>query len=297
MGYMHINNLYKDNRIFLFKECFALEKIHGTSAHISIYHDIDSEDGIKVAFFSGGSDLSDFIKLFDIKNLKKFFKEIDKNDITIFGESYGGKIQKMSDVYGKNKKFVAFDVNIGNSWLNVDSAKEVVDRVGLDFVAYSKINVDIDSLTRERDLPSRQAKKNGIVEDKISEGIIIRPLVETFMRGQRVITKYKHPKFSERFSKKDSTITQNNITNVRRESKDITKEWVTSVRMQHVIDRVRSELQRDPIEKDVRNIIDAMMEDIIREGENEIIITDLTKKMINNKTAGLFFKYVNTGEI
>ena len=35
MGYRHIDNLYKDQRILLFRECFALEKIHGTSAHVS----------------------------------------------------------------------------------------------------------------------------------------------------------------------------------------------------------------------------------------------------------------------
>ena len=29
MGYIHIGNLYKDQEILLFKECYALEKIHG----------------------------------------------------------------------------------------------------------------------------------------------------------------------------------------------------------------------------------------------------------------------------
>lgn len=29
MGYMHINNLYKNQEILMFKECFALEKVHG----------------------------------------------------------------------------------------------------------------------------------------------------------------------------------------------------------------------------------------------------------------------------
>ena len=32
MSYMHIDNLYKNQDILLFKECYALEKIHGTSA-------------------------------------------------------------------------------------------------------------------------------------------------------------------------------------------------------------------------------------------------------------------------
>ena len=33
MGYAHIDNLYRAPEIL---ECFALEKIHGTSAHVSI---------------------------------------------------------------------------------------------------------------------------------------------------------------------------------------------------------------------------------------------------------------------
>ena len=34
MGYLHIDNLYKNQTIMLFKECYAMEKIHGTSAHV-----------------------------------------------------------------------------------------------------------------------------------------------------------------------------------------------------------------------------------------------------------------------
>lgn len=34
MGYQHIPNLYKEQAILAQSECYALEKIHGTSAHI-----------------------------------------------------------------------------------------------------------------------------------------------------------------------------------------------------------------------------------------------------------------------
>ena len=32
MGYLHIENLYKAQDILLFRECYALEKVHGTAA-------------------------------------------------------------------------------------------------------------------------------------------------------------------------------------------------------------------------------------------------------------------------
>ena len=47
MGYLHIPNLYKAQEILMFKRCYALEKIHGTSAHIAW-------DGNHIRFFSGG---------------------------------------------------------------------------------------------------------------------------------------------------------------------------------------------------------------------------------------------------
>lgn len=35
MGYLHIDNLYKAQEILAFRTCFALEKIHGTSANVA----------------------------------------------------------------------------------------------------------------------------------------------------------------------------------------------------------------------------------------------------------------------
>ena len=35
MAYHHIDNLYRNQDVLLFKEVYALEKIHGTSAHVS----------------------------------------------------------------------------------------------------------------------------------------------------------------------------------------------------------------------------------------------------------------------
>ena len=64
---MHIDNLYKDQRILLFKECYALEKIHGTSAHISY-----SAEKKTLTFFTGGNH-NIFISLFDSEKLLQAF--------------------------------------------------------------------------------------------------------------------------------------------------------------------------------------------------------------------------------
>ena len=91
MGYLHIDNLYKTQDILLFKECYAMEKIHGTSAHLSWNKQ-------KLGFFSGGSTYETFINLFDKPNLEKLLlKDNQDAKITIYGEAYAGKVQAMRE--------------------------------------------------------------------------------------------------------------------------------------------------------------------------------------------------------
>ena len=47
MSYMEISNLYADQSILMFKECYALEKIHGTSARL-LYR--KEKDGVNYSF-------------------------------------------------------------------------------------------------------------------------------------------------------------------------------------------------------------------------------------------------------
>lgn len=121
MGYSHIDNLYKDQTILMFKECYALEKIHSTSAHIS-WNVKDK----KVKFFSGGESHVKFVSLFDVEFLQKTFSEnfIDSN-VTI----YGGKQQGMSNTYGKELKFIGFEVQVDEYWLNVPKAENICKNI------------------------------------------------------------------------------------------------------------------------------------------------------------------------
>ena len=171
MGYMKIPNLYKEIDILAFKECYAMEKIHGTSAHISW------KEG-KVGFFSGGEKHEKFVALFDEDELTEKFTELFDCDVIVFGEAYGGKQQGMSHTYGKELKFVVFDVKVNETWLDVPNAEDVTNKLGLEFVYYNKISTDLKDIDAERDRPSTQAKRNGIEEDKISEGVVLRPLSE-----------------------------------------------------------------------------------------------------------------------
>ncbi len=120
------------------------------------------------------------------------------------GEAYGGKQQGMSETYGKELKFIVFDVKIGETWLDVINAEDVTKKKGLEFVDYVQIKTDLELIDAERDKPSTQAKRNGVVEDKLREGVVLRPLTEcTKSNGKRIIVKHKRDEFKETKTKRE----------------------------------------------------------------------------------------------
>jgi len=281
MAYMHIDNLYKATDILRFKECYALEKIHGTSARISY------KSG-RVDFFAGGSKHEDFIALFNKDNLLAKFAEIipDGKSCAVYGETYGGKLQGMSQMYGTQLKFVCFEVKIGGTWLNVPDAEDVVKKLGLEFVAYDVVTTDIETLDQCRDADSVQAVRNGMGEGHPREGIVLRPMVEVKKNnGKRIIAKHKASWSSETKTPRKVGVDLKAVA----EAEEIVREWVTLERIKHVVDALT-------LEKDVASIgklIKGMVADIEREGKGEVVMSQRVGKEIGRATAVLFKEYLN----
>jgi hypothetical protein len=284
MGYLHINNLYKDQTIMLFKEAYALEKIHGTSSHIGWKH---SEK--KIYFFSGGEKHDNFVALFDEAFLKAKFEEVFPDiSVVIFGEAYGGKQQGMSHTYGKELKFIGFDVKVGEHWLAVPNAEDVCNQFNIEFVAYEKIDVSLPKLMEERDKPSVQAVRNGITEPKKREGIVCRPLTEMRVNnGDRVICKYKPDEQMETKTKREVSPEQ---LKVLEDAKAIAEEWVVPMRLEHVLQKFPNDVNMES----VGEIIKAMVEDVNREAKGEIVGSKEANKAIGAKTVLLFKQKLNS---
>jgi len=290
---MHIDNLYKQAEILNFKRCYALEKIHGTSAHISY------KDG-QVRFFSGGENHNRFVAVmcntivenseeFDteecIRKIEEAFASNGLNDIVIYGEAYGGKQQGMSKTYGPNLKFIAFDVKIDDKWLAVPLAEAIVKAIGLEFVDYVEIETSIEAINAERDKPSTQAIRNGMGE-QIREGVVLRPLTEyTKNNGNRVIVKHKRDEFKETKTPREVSPEQLAVLS---EAGQVADEWVTPMRLAHVLDK----LPEATTMKAVPDVIRAMQEDVEREGEGEIVWSKEVRSAVSNKTVGLYKAYL-----
>jgi len=275
MGYKHIDNLYKNQTILMLKRCYALEKIHGTSARVVW------KDG-QLTFKSGGEKHTKFVTLFDVDDLRAKFEVMGHDDVQVYGEAYGGKCQRMSDTYGKELKFAAFEVQIGETWLNVTNAADVVGKLGLEFVYFTEISTDIEAVDAQRDDGSVQAIRNGMGPGLKREGVVLRPLQEiTDNRGNRIVCKHKRDDFSEvRTPRKVSPEKLAVLSN----AEDVAMEWVTDMRLRHVLDKFPGACMEQ-----MRDIISAMVEDVTREGEGEISgDKKAIQKAIGSRTVKLF---------
>jgi hypothetical protein len=291
MAYLHIKNLYACQDILLFKECYAMEKIHGTSAHISFklidvipLSDAEKPLDATVGFFSG-EQYDKFVQLFNAEELKRKFLTMDINQMTIFGEAYGGRCQGMSKTYGPDLKFIAFDVRMGEyCWLNVPDAESVARAFGLDFVAYSQVPTTLEALDIEKNKDSVQAVRNGMGKGHMREGIVLRPLIELRKNnGERIIAKHKRDEFRE-------TETVRKVSpdklKVMSDAKKIATEYVTEMRLGHVLGRLPQGINVEQ----TRDVIFAMLEDVEREAAGEIVMNIDTKKAISSRTADMFKK-------
>ena len=280
MGYMKIHNLYKDIRILDFKECYALEKIHGTSAHITLKND-------DLKFFSGGAKHESFVALFDEQKLKASFISLGFPEITVYGEAHGGKMQKMSDTYGKDLRFIAFEVRVGESWFDVAKAHDLVDTLGLEFVSYARGPATLEWINEQRDMPSSQAIRLGIGDDKMREGVVLRPTEECLdYRGNRIITKHKRDEFKETKTKREVDPEQ---LKVLEEVRAIADEWVTPMRLAHIMDKMPecSEMKHVP------DVIRAMISDVKIESEREVVWSEAVEKAIGRNTVALYKKSIS----
>jgi len=286
MGYLHIRNLStKDQEILMFKECYALEKVHGTSAHISWNNN-------NLGFFSGGEKYEKFVKLFDHDSLIKTLSERHLNQkVIIYGEAYGGSQQGMRETYGNELCFIAFDVAIFDSWLDVPNANDVCNKLGLEFVPWSKVPANIATLNQLRDAPSEVAQRRGCGAQKCREGVVLRPLIElTKNNGERVILKHKGEAFSER--KTPQKILDPEKLQILTKANEIAEEWVTPRRLEHVLQKIPQDIGLES----TRLVIDSMIEDILREAKGEIVDSIDARKAIGKRTVKLFKNKLNQND-
>jgi hypothetical protein len=272
MSYRHIPNLYKDQSILLFRECYATEKIHGSTTRIEYRAAVTV---MQAGTISAHDTLTIHSNSHHFKSnpsgslnedlLRARLRGQGIPSVTIVGEVYGGAEQGMSRRYGEVLRFVAFDVAFGSVWLTVLQAHRFATSLYLDFVPYNRVPTTLAALNAERDAPSNQSALNGMSLPQLREGVVLRPLVElTDMRGERIAAKYKPD--LERETKTPRKVLDEATLRVLSDAVEIAEEWVTPRRLHHVMQKLGPVFL-----KDSGRVITAMVEDVRREGEGEFV--------------------------
>ena len=280
MSYQHIPNLYTDDRILQFKTCFALEKVDGTSASILWSNN-------KLTFFSGGASREQFLKLFDqVELFKRFQERFGFETVKVYGEAYGGKVQRQGERYGKELCFIVFEVKIGEEWLTVPQAEIQALYLGLNFIPWKEISTNLGEIDRERDAPSLVAKRNGIKKEQIREGVVLRPPIElmNFMK-ERIVAKHKRDDFKETKNSRKVGADPMILSSAR----EVAEEYVTPMRLNHVLQKLPQAKEL----KDTGIIIRAMIEDVLREGSREITDSKEVRRAIATRTSKLWKEYIS----
>jgi hypothetical protein len=117
-----------------------------------------------------------------------------QSSVVLYGEGYGGSIQKGSG-YSPTKKFILFDVLIdGTWWMNQEQIQDIAGKLGLDVVPV----VGDWSMEEATDFVRGgfHTLLPGAAPDKMAEGLVGRPLETMYdSRHHRLITKLKTKDF------------------------------------------------------------------------------------------------------
>jgi len=118
----------------------------------------------------------------------------DADNVCLYGEGYGKKIQKGGNYLPDRADFILFDVKVGDWWLNRDANEDVAHKLEIGVVPI----IGIWKLEEAIEFV-KKGFKSTIADNKeyIAEGLIMKPVTELFNRkGGRVISKIKYKDFA-----------------------------------------------------------------------------------------------------
>lgn len=171
------------------------EKIDGTNIRV-IFHNGQISFGGKTDNAQIHAELVKYLyATFTPSAMDAVFPDVIDTDalVVLYGEGYGAGIQKGGDL-SPTKKFILFDVRIGEWWLSHENVSDVAQKLGIDMVP------DFGDMTLEEatDLVRSgfQSKLNGGIAK--AEGLVGRPLEALFdKKGSRLIVKLKTQDFAK----------------------------------------------------------------------------------------------------
>lgn len=184
---------YSKEEFDLIKYWQVFEKINGTN--IRIVYTPKTEEKESSLYIGGrtnnaqiAADVYDYLK--NKFPLEKFIEQFQDAPAILFGEAYGGHIQKENTPYSKELGFVLFDVSIGKWWLERDKARDIANFFDIPMVPIIEEKMQLQDI-----IDLVKSKPNSIFgepNDFVMEGIVCRPFPLLLDRaGKMIIFKLK----------------------------------------------------------------------------------------------------------
>jgi Rnl2 family RNA ligase len=175
----------------------------------------------------------------------------------VYGELFGGGIQKGVN-YGA-KRFAAFDMKIGDQFVDYDKFVELCDLVGLPrCVEIARGSFD-DILAID---PAFPTKMSDCGATDIAEGFVMKPVKNSYLRlGDRIILKKKSPGFSERTSEKTPRPPKEPLTELQQSIFDAAQAYICDERIESATSKFG--------ERDFNPVLTEVLSDIYRELEKD----------------------------
>ncbi len=170
------------------KKWSITEKIDGTNIRVIYKNGIVSFGG-RTDNAQIPANLYEYLqRTFTLPQMKELFGDADIQDVVLFGEGYGPKIQKGGGLYRDDAGFILFDAYIGGWWVLRDSIEDIASNIGIGCVPL------IGTMGIDEAVKYVQSKPDSLIANKpkIMEGIVARsyPLM-LFRNGDPLMWKLK----------------------------------------------------------------------------------------------------------
>lgn len=281
--YPHIENIENVPTLFELPEVIVTEKVHGSSARIGVLDNVLRVGGRRLEFTDIRPDTREglcFIQwVLDTGLDKKMMEVFVGQNIIFYGEWHGSGTPKKNWPqvqkgirYIQGNDFRVFDVKVNGQFIAQDSVADWAAKIGLKTMPIlyrgKPDQAVFDSLI---DSMSKLGAENGIVDpENTIEGLVIRPPEFVWdKKGNPVIAKLKIGKWAERASAQRHPKTAPKERVVPPGAKEFAKEFVTEMRLEHVLDQLRE--AGIAIDKSAMGeVMKRMGQDIKREGDKAL---------------------------
>lgn len=310
--YPSITNHYQDNFIFKITsqtpkntKYVVTEKVHGANFQVTGTY---SEDGIDIRVgsrskwttleFFGIGDSNSFMEQYN-KVIKYIFDTLYKHDglkeISVFGEIYGGNIQK-GIFYSGSKEFIVFDIKFTyldgtTRFLPYRIMSYELEKRDIRFVKPLFFGTLEECLKYPNEYHSTLYKEHHPdkeLEDNTCEGNVIKPDEEDLYLNDnsRVIIKSKNTKWSEKASIKKDPKAQEDYSDIL-EDYNFFDERINENRVNAAISKIGAEM------KNIPSLLDEVFMDIYSEWENkdEKILRKL-RKVLSKRVVSIIKKEI-----